>query len=195
MPPHISPEKRLAVLQDIMAGQDRRVDIAKKNNISLATVDRIRELYKKRRNGQTLTQLAGMPISNGHGGMTKQSKFQAKVNKLGESIDALRTVGVSIREIAERLKVSKGTVNYHLYLRKQPAKETQSIVVREPQSQNGGQLSGINKHVFVGIYVAESERLGHHISERFGVSSDFLRSGLSEFLEYTKVRKPPRIQD
>lgn len=187
MAAHISPEKKLAVLQDIMSGQFSRIALGEAHQVSLSSVDRLREAYKNRKS-QSLAQLAG--IGNG------KSKTEFKsVEKLSAAIHSMHAGGMTGKEIAAQLKVSAGTVGYHLYIRKKLNPGIQALVVSPSPSQNGGQINGINKHVFVGIYVAEAERLGHHIGERFGVSSDFLRSGLSEFLEYTKVRRAPRHGD
>lgn len=199
---HVTPQKRLAVLQDIMAGQLNRIQLATANKCSVSLVDRMRYAYSHR-NGKTLAELAGIkPSTNGTTPLNPQSEVKRKIEKVGESIRALRATGMTLRAIAAQLHVSNGMVAFHLYTRPKlqaqaakKAQKTKAIVVHEPHSQNGGQISGINKHVYVGIYVAEAERLGHHIGERFGISSDFLRSGLSEFLEHTKIRRAPRDGD
>lgn len=197
MAEQITTEKRIAILQDLMAGQDTRIIIAERHGISPATLGRLRVL-RQSHPGKSLKEVAEMHTSQWYrSGNGKRRERPSKYAHLVPKIYSLQAKGLNFREIAEKLKISLGAVKYYIYGKKAKDRSKIDAVAVVPHTpSNGGTVNGgINKYVFVGIAVAENERLLRTVSERFGVNADFLRSGLSEFLEYQKVWGTPRPRD
>ena len=187
----LSSDTKLAILQDIMAGQDKRYVIAERYRVSTATIDRFKFMYR-RRHGKTLRQLAGLDPTNGNGNQNAAGSHQSKYSRFIPKILELASQGLAHRQIAEQLKISKGICYYYIAKHKEGKN---ALALASRISTNGGHPSNgitLSKDFVAGLFAAEAQRLAGHFAERFDVSADYLGQGLSKFLEYQKVRHASR---
>lgn len=103
------PQKvKLAVLQDIMAGQSNRHELAKNHNVSVSSIDRLRYKFKNR-GKKTLQEMSNEGIASD--GPPRKNTYRSLAPKIRE----LRAKGVVLREIAKKLNISNGAVTYYIY--------------------------------------------------------------------------------
>lgn len=168
MPVKMAPQKKLAIFQDIMAGQEDRKALAAKHGINISALDGLRTIYK-RRGTKTLKELAGLSLSTG------KPVPSGKWGKFRDEIQRLKDQGYARREIADKLHVPGSIVSYYTGLQTSPT--------------TGGTSNGIlNKNFVVGIAYAETERFVAHLSQRLALPTNFLRQRLSELLGRSPLR-------
>jgi transcriptional regulator len=116
------------------------------------------------------------------------AKIKAGVNERQARAIELRDQGLKMREIAAKMGIASGSVNYYLYGRKQTkiGKENTNGATRN--GTDGETKNGINKNILIGVAYSETERFIGLLGTRLGISTDLLRSRLSELLGHSPLR-------
>lgn len=180
------PEKKLAILEDIISGKLTGDAIADKHGTHKSTVYRLSTEAKHRRRGVTLKQLAGLPVDavSTNGVSTRNSKW----GHLKPEILKLRAQELTVPEIAERLGMPSTAVHYYIYAPQQKAHSNGGHVGNGNGNGTAVGNGAFNKNVALGFAYAETERFIGNLAPRLGFTPEHLRSRLSELLGHSPFR-------
>jgi|SRR5215472_2136747 len=175
----IQPEVKLAILEDILAGQDSRIGLAEKYKVHPTTIDRLRSLYDKKKNGTTLRQLAGVDQTDEHAPVKRGSR--GKYAKLIPKWQKLHDEGFSHRQIAKRFKTYAALVSYHL--RKVAKESSPRPAPKVAAAHTNGSKPTIHPDIVVGMIYADIIAMIEHGADEYSVPVDRLGRGIKEVLE------------
>jgi|SRR5215472_2153661 len=174
----IQPETKLAILEDIMLGQDSREGLAEKHKVNVSTIDRLRYLYSHKKNGTTVRELAGVDQPDEHAPVKRGSR--GKYAKLIPKWQKLHDEGFSHRQIAKRFKTYAALVSYHL---RKHAKESSPRPAPKIAAHTNGSKPTIHPDIVVGMIYADIIAMIEHGADEYSVPVDRLGRGIKEVLE------------
>ena len=131
---------------------------------------------------------SGQGKRNGH----PEGAQRKSDNKLDLKIFKLKQDGLTLRAIAAKLDLAKGTVSsaYYRYLKSNGRSKGHSKG-EELNGNNANDSNGstsANKNILIGIAFAETTRFIDNLSERIAVPPETLRRRLSELLGHSPLR-------